>query len=87
LHFIGGMGVACTLSDGKSFFEASYGFVGAAQFGEGLGGHLVCGDVVGVVVNERGEFGEGEVGVALGGVLHGETVAGEGVGGVGGEDF
>ena len=52
-----------------------------------MGGHLVGGDVVGVVVDEGGEFGEGEVGVALGVVFHGEAVAGEGVGGVGGEDF
>jgi len=39
------------------------------------------------VVDEGGEFGEGEVGVALGAVLHSQAVAGEGVGGVGGEDF
>ncbi len=52
-----------------------------------MSGHLVGGDVVGVVLDEGGEFGEGEIGVALGGVLHGEAVAGEGVGGVGGEDF
>jgi hypothetical protein len=38
-------------------------------------------------VDERGEFGEREVGVALGVVLHGEAVAGEGVCRVGGEDF
>ena len=31
-------------------FEADDGFVGAAEFGEGLGGHLVGGDVVGVVL-------------------------------------
>src|SRR6266851_9765156 len=87
LHFIGGMGVACTLGDGKSLLEASDGFFSAAEFGEGLGGHLVGGDVVGVVLDEGGEFGEGEGSVALGGVLHGQAVAGEGVGGVGGEDF
>jgi hypothetical protein len=39
------------------------------------------------VVDEGSEFGEGEVGVALGVVLHSKAVAGEGVGGVGGENF
>ncbi len=39
------------------------------------------------MVDERGEFGEGEVCVALSVVLHGETVAGEGVGGVELQDF
>ena len=48
---------------------------------------MVGGDVVGVVVDESGELGEGGGGVALGVVLHGEAVAGEIVGGVGGEDF
>ncbi len=47
-------------------FEAGDGFFGAAEFGEGLGGHLVGGDVVGVVLDESGELGEGEIGVALG---------------------
>jgi hypothetical protein len=39
------------------------------------------------VLDEGGELGEGEVGVALGAVLHSQAVAGEGVVGVGGEDF
>ncbi len=30
LHFAGGVGVAGALGDGKPFFEASDGFVGAA---------------------------------------------------------
>jgi hypothetical protein len=87
LHFAGGVGVVRALGSGESFFQASDSFFGAAQFGEGLGRHLVGGDVVGVVVDEGGELGEGKVGVALGVVLHREAVAGEGVGGVGGEDF
>jgi hypothetical protein len=81
------VGVVGALGGGEALFQAGDGFVSAAQFGEGLGGHLVGGDVIRVVLDEGGEFGEGEVGVALGGVFHGETVAGEGVGGVGGEDF
>jgi hypothetical protein len=87
LHLARGMGVAGALGGGEAFFQACDGFVGAAQFGEGLSGHLVGWDVVGIVVDEGGELREGEVGVALGVVLHGEAVAGEGVGGVGGEDF
>ena len=67
--------------------EAVKGFLRAAQFDEGLGGHLVSGNVVGGVLDERGEFREGGVGLALADVLHGEAVAGEGVGGVDLEDF
>ena len=87
LHFAGGVGVVGALGGGEAFFQAGNGFFGAAEFGKGLGGHLVAGDVVGVVVDESGEFGESEVGVALRVVFHGEAVAGEGVGGVGGEDL
>jgi hypothetical protein len=87
LHLAGGVDVVCALGCGDAFFKMSNGLVGAAQFGQGLGGHLVGGNVVGVVVDESGELGEGSVGVALGVVLHGEAVAGEVVGGVGGEDF
>jgi len=67
--------------------EAGERFFGTAELGERLRGHLVGGDIVGVVVDEGGELGEGEVGVALGVVLHREAVTGEGVGGVGGENF
>ena len=63
------------------------GLLRAAELGEGLGGHLVGGNVVGVVLDERGEFCEGGVGLALADVLHGKPVAGEGVGGVELEDF
>jgi hypothetical protein len=87
LHFSGRVGVVGALSGGKAFFQAGDGFVGAALSGEGLGGHLVGGDVVRIVVDEGGELGEGKVGVALGVVLHREAVTGEGVGGVGGENF
>jgi hypothetical protein len=87
LHFAGGVGVVGALGGGEAFFQAGDGFLSAAEFGECLGGHLVAGDVIGVVVDEGGEFGESEVGVALGVVFHCEAVAGEGVGGVGGEDF
>lgn len=38
-------------------------------------------------MNEGGELGEGEIGVALGVVLHGEAVAGKGVGGVELQEF
>ena len=87
LHFTGGVGVVGALGGGEAFFQAGDGLFGAAEFGEGLGGHLVARDVVGVVVDKGGEFVEGEIGVALSVVLDGEAVAGEGVGGVGGEDF
>ena len=45
-------------------------------------GHLIGGDVVGIVLDEEIEFVERFVGVVFGGVGHGEAVAGEGVGGV-----
>jgi hypothetical protein len=67
--------------------KAIKGFLRAAELGEGLGGHLVGGNVVGVVLDERGEFCEGGVGLALADVLHGKAVAGEGVGGVGLQNF
>ena len=87
LHFSGGVGVVGALGGAEACLQARDGFLGAPQFGEGLGGHLVARDIVGVVVDESGELGEGEIGVALGVVFHGEAVAGKGVGGVGGEDF
>jgi len=87
LHFTGGMGVVGAVGGGEAFFQTGDGFYGTAEFGEGLGGHLVARDIVWVVVDKGGEFVEGEVGVALSVVLDGEAVAGEGVGGVGGEDF
>ena len=87
LHLACCMRVVGALRRDKALFQAGNGFVGSTQFGERLRGHLVGGNVVGVVMDEGGEFGEGEVGVALGVVFHGEAVAGEGVGGVSGEDL
>jgi hypothetical protein len=87
LHFAGGVGVVGAVGGAEACFQPRDCLFGAAQFGEGLGGHLIGGDVVGVVVDEGAELGEGEVGVALCVVLHREAVAGEGVGGVDGKDF
>jgi hypothetical protein len=87
LHFAGGVGVVGAVGGGDAFVEAGDGFCGAALFGEGLGGHLVGGDVGGVVLDEGGEFCEGEVDAAVAEVFHGEAVAGEGVGGIELEDF
>lgn len=86
-HFGEGVLVVGAVGGGDAVVEAGEGFVCAAELGEGLGGHLVGGDVVGVVADEGGEFGEGGFGVSLGVVFHGEAVAGEGVSGVEGEDF
>jgi hypothetical protein len=82
LHFARGVGIVCAVGGGDAFVEAGDGFFGAALFGEGLGGHLVGGDVGGVVLDEGGELCEGAGGVALTEVFHGEAVSGEGVGGV-----
>jgi len=87
LHLAGGVGVVGAPCGGETFLQAGDGFFGAVVLCKGLGGHLVGGDVVGVVVDEGREFGESEFAVALSVVLHSEAVAGEGVGGVGGEDF
>ena len=64
LHLAGGVRVFRALGGGDSFVEAGDGLLSAAQFGEGLGGHLVGGDVGGVVLDEGGEFGECGGGVA-----------------------
>jgi hypothetical protein len=86
LHLAGGVRVAGALGGGEPLVEEGDGLFAAAVAGEGLGGHLKGGDVVGVVHEDEGELGEGGVGVALVEVLHGEAVAGEGVGGVELED-
>jgi hypothetical protein len=82
LHLAGGVGVAGVTGGFEAGLEAGDGFFGAAEFGEGLRGHLVGGDVVGIVADEGGELGEGGFGATLAEVFHGEAVAGEGVGGV-----
>jgi hypothetical protein len=86
-HFGEGVLVVGAVGGGDAIVEVAQGFVGAVESDESLRGHLVGGDVVGVVGDAGGEFGEGGGGVAEGDVLHGEGIAGEGVGGIGGEDF
>jgi len=56
LHFAGGVSVVDALSGGDAFVKAGEGFFVSALFGEGLSGHLVRGDVVGIVSDESGEF-------------------------------
>lgn len=87
LHFGEGVGVSGALGGGEAGVEAADGFGDAAELGEGLCGHLIGGDVVGVVLDEGCEFGEGGVGVVLSCVFHREAVAREGVGGVELEDL
>jgi hypothetical protein len=86
-HFGEGVLIVGAVGGGDAVVKTVEGFAGAAEFGEGLGGHLIGGNVVGAVLDEGGELGEGGVGVALADVLHGEAVASKGVGGVGCEDF
>jgi len=86
-HFGEGVLVAGALGGGDAGMELFERGFGATQGDEGLRGHLVGGNVVGIVLNTGGELGEGSVRVALGDVLHGEAVAGEGVGGIELEDF
>jgi hypothetical protein len=74
--------VAGAVGGADAGFDALERFLGAAEFGQCLRGHLVGGDVVGIVADEGGELGQGCVGVALREMLHGEAVAGEGVGGI-----
>ena len=82
LHFAGGVVVAGACRGCEAFVEASDRFFVAVELGEGLRGHLVGGDVVGIVLDEEVEFVERFGGVVFGGVGHGEAVTGEGVGGV-----
>ena len=81
------MGVAGALGCGETGVEAGAGFVDAGDFDQRLRGHLIGRDVVGVLGNESGEFGEGSVAVALRNVLHRETVTREGVARVEFEDL
>ncbi len=81
-HLGEGVLVAGAVGGGDALVEAVEGFGDVVEFGEGLRGHLVGGDVVGVVGDAGGELGEGGFGVVLGEVFHGEAVAGEGVVGV-----
>src|ERR1700730_8948633 len=57
-HLGQGVLVAGAVGGGDAFVEAGQGFFGAALFCEGLGGHLVGGDVVGGVLDEGGELRE-----------------------------
>ena len=86
-HLGEGVLVAGAISRSDAGMETGEGFFGSAEFGEGLGGHLISGDIVGIVADEGCEFGEGGFGVSPGIVFHGEAVAGEGVGGVELQDF
>ena len=81
-HLGEGVLVAGAVGGGDAGMEAFECGFGAAEFGEGLRGHLVGGDVVGGVGDEGGELGERGLGVAADGVFHGKAVTGEGVGGV-----
>jgi hypothetical protein len=67
--------------------EAGECLLGAAELAERLGGHLVGGNVVGIVANKGGELGKGGISVVLAYEFHGEAVAGKGVGRVELEDF
>ena len=55
-HFCNGVLVSGAVGGGDAVVETVEGFVGAAKSGEGLRGHLVGGDVVGVVLDEGGEL-------------------------------
>jgi hypothetical protein len=62
--------------------QSLQGLVGAALFCQGLRRHLEGGDVVRIVLDQRGELGEGCIDVALSKMRHGEAVAGKGIGGI-----
>ena len=49
--------------------------VAAPKLRKCLSCHLVGGDIIGVVPDQRGEFGKRGIGVSLGKVGHGEAVA------------
>jgi len=83
----GGVGVVGAVGGRDAFVEAGEGSFGLALFDEGLGGHLVGGDVVGVVLDAGGELGEGGVGVALADVFHGKAIASKGIGRVHLQEF
>ncbi len=87
LHFACGVGIVGAVGGSDAFVEASDGFLGAALLSEGLGGHLIGGDVGRVVLDEGGELGERGGCISVAEVFHGEAVAGEGVGGVELKDF
>ncbi len=86
-HLGEGVLVAGAVGGGDAFVEASDCSPRVIVRRHGLGGHLVGGDVVGVVGDAPVELGEGFGDSLLRDEFHGEAVAGEGVGGVCGEDL
>jgi hypothetical protein len=86
-HFGEGVLVGGAVGGGDAIVQAGERFVGAVERNQGLRGHLIGGDVVGIAVDAGSELGERGFGIAEGDMLHGETIAGEGVVGVEGEDF
>ena len=87
MHFGEGVGVVGAMGSGDAGVESVDSLGGAAEFGQGLGGHLVSRHIVGVVLDAEGEGLEGGFSVVLAEVLHGDAVAREGVGGVEGKNF
>ena len=81
-HLGEGVLVVGAIGYGDASVQALEGFVDAVERDEGLRGHLVGRDVVGIVRDAVGELGEGRIGLALGDTFHGQAVASEGVCGV-----
>jgi acyl-CoA hydrolase len=79
--------IAGPVGGGDAFVQAGDGAFRVGVGGHGLRGHLVGGDVVGVVGDAAFELGESLGDAGLGDEFHGQAVAGEGVGGVLGEDL
>ncbi len=87
IHFGECVLVSSAVGGSDAGVQTLEGFFGSIEFGQGLGGHLVGGNVVGCLSDERTEFFQTFVDSGLGDELHGEAVTGEGVGGVLFEDL
>lgn len=82
LHLGGGVCVAGALGSGQAGIEAGACLVDSRELDECLCGHLVGGDVVGMVVDECVELSEGGGVVAVRDMLHRQAVTREGIAGI-----
>jgi hypothetical protein len=85
-HLAEGVEVAGAAGGGYAVGEHGLGVGDSAGAVQGLGGHEIACGIVGIGLEQDGEFGQGAIEVALPGVFHRKTITGEGVARVLGED-
>src|SRR5579871_506638 len=78
-HLSQGVLVARTVSRRDATVQALESLFSAPRLGKSLGRHLIGRNIIRAVFNERGEFNESGINIALADVLHGEAIARKGV--------